>query len=140
VDEYGGYVLAITSAVGFAYTFYEGSHIRIDVLVRLLPRSLRMASWFIAHLSLIFVAALFAQHAVFLALESWDFGAFANTPLRTPLYIPQAIWAGGFCLFVIALVVRLAVILEGVLRSQWPEVVALLDTHEIVDRDAGGAD
>ena len=130
VDEYGGYALAITSAVGFAFTFYEGSHIRIDVLVRLLPRFLRITSSVVAHLSLIAVAALLANYAVDLTVESWEIGAFANTPLRTPLYIPQAVWSAGLCLFVIALVVRLAVILEGVARKQWPELIALLDTQE----------
>lgn len=127
VDEYGGYALAITSAIGFAYAFYEGAHIRIDVLIRRLPRSLRIVSSVVAHLSLLFVAGLFAKYTALLAIESWELGAFANTPLRTPLYIPQAVWAGGMFLFLVALAVRLAVILEGLVRRQWPDLVTLLD-------------
>lgn len=130
VDEYGGYALAVTSAIGFAFAFYEGSHIRIDVLVRRLPRSLRILSSVVAHLSLLVVAGLFAKYAVLLTIESWEINAFANTPLRTPLYVPQAIWAGGMCLFFVALSVRLLVMLEGVVRKQWPDLVALLDTRD----------
>lgn len=133
VDEYGGYALAVTSAIGFAFAFYEGSHIRIDVLVRRLPQSLRILSSLVAHLSLLVVAGLFAWYAALLTIESWEIDAFANTPLRTPLYIPQAIWAGGMGLFFVALSVRLLVIVEGVVRKQWPELVALLDS---ADEDA----
>ncbi|MBL6946398.1 MAG: TRAP transporter small permease [Rhodospirillales bacterium] len=130
VDEYGGYALAVTSAIGFAFAFYEGSHIRIDVLVTRLPRSLRILSSVVAHLSLLVVAWLFAKYAVLLTIESWEISAFANTPLRTPLFIPQAIWAGGMCLFFVALAVRLLKILEGVARKQWQDLVALLDTRD----------
>ena len=130
VDEYGGYALAVTSAIGFAYAFYEGSHIRIDVLVRRLPRGLRIASSLVAHLSLLFVAAFFAKYAVLLALESWDMESFANTPLRTPLFIPQAIWAGGMCLFALAIAIRLAVMLQTFLRKQWPVLVLMLDPKD----------
>jgi len=127
VDEYGGYALAISSAIGFAYAFYEGSHIRIDVLVRRLPRGLRIASSLVAHLSLFFVATFFAKYAVLLTLESLDMESFANTPLRTPLYIPQGIWAFGMCLFALAVGVRLLLILQGLLQKQWPLLISLLD-------------
>ena len=130
VDEYGGYALAVTSAIGFAYAFYEGAHIRIDVLVRRMPQSLRILSALVAHLSLLVVAGLFAKYAVLLTIESWEIDAFANTPLRTPLYIPQAIWAGGMCLFFVALLVRLFMIIEGAVRKQWPDLAALLDTRD----------
>lgn len=130
VDEYGGYALAISSAIGFAYAFYEGSHIRIDVLVRRLPRGLRIASSLVAHFSLFFVATFFAKYAVLLTLESWDMDSFANTPLRTPLVIPQGIWALGMCLFSLAVGVRLLVVLQGLLRKQWPLLISLLDPRD----------
>lgn len=130
VDEYGGYALALTSALGFAYAFYEGSHIKIDVLVRLLPRPFRIGSALLAQVSLLIVASILAHRAVLQALDSWELQAFANTPLRTPLYIPQAIWAAGICLFVAALAIRMTRILEGTFRKQWPELIALLDTDQ----------
>lgn len=130
VDEYGGYALAITSALGFTYAFYEGSHIKIDVLVRLFPRGFRIASALLAQISLLIVASILAYHAVYQALDSWEMQAFANTPLRTPLYIPQGIWAAGISLFVLALAFRLIRIFEHTLRRQWPSLVQLLDTDQ----------
>lgn len=130
VDEYGGYVLAITSAFGFAFAFYEGSHIRIDVLVRRLPRGLRIVSSLVALLSLLFVAAFIAKYTVLLAVESWDMESFANTPLRTPLFIPQAIWAAGICLFALAIAMRLLVMLQSALRRQWPLLALMLDPKD----------
>lgn len=130
VDEYGGYALAITSALGFTYAFYEGSHIKIDVLVRLFPRGFRIASALLAQISLLIVAAILAYHAAYQTLDSWEMQAFANTPLRTPLYIPQGIWAAGICLFVLALFFRLIRIMEHTLRRQWATLIQLLDTDQ----------
>ena len=130
VDEYGGYALALTSALGFAYAFYEGSHIKIDVLVRLLPRSWRICSALMAHISLFVVATILAYQAVLQALYSWNLKAFANTPLRTPLYIPQGIWAAGFCLFSLALGIRISMIVERTVRKQWAELLSLLDAEQ----------
>ena len=48
IDEYGGYALAVTSALGMAFCFYDHAHIRIDLLVRRLPSPLFRASSFIA--------------------------------------------------------------------------------------------
>lgn len=129
VDEYGGYALALTAALGLAYAFYEGTHIKIDVLVRLLPRHFRIGSSLLAQVTLFSIAAFFAYRTVLHAFESWELMAFANTPLRTPLYIPQGIWAAGFCLFMLVLAVRLLVIFEMVIRRQKTDLLALLDTN-----------
>lgn len=107
VDEYGGYALAITASLGFAYCFYEHAHIRIDLLTRKLPRRIGRGFVIFAILVLGVVAALLALESVKLAQESQFFGAFSNTPLRTPIVYPQAIWAAGFCLFFVAIVLRL---------------------------------
>jgi len=34
--------------------------------------------------------------------QSIEFGSLASTPLQTPLWIPQSLWAGGLVLFAIA--------------------------------------
>lgn len=130
IDEYGGYSLALTAALGLSYAFYESTHIRIDVLIRLLPKPLRIISGILALITLFGVAMFFAFITLSHAFESWNLGAFANTPLRTPLYIPQSIWAAGFCLFAMILGVRLLLLIEMAIRKQKSQVLNFLDTDQ----------
>lgn len=130
VDEYGGYALAITASLGLAYAFYEGTHIKIDVLVRLFPQPIRIASSLLAQVTLFGVASFLAYRTVLHTLESWELSAFANTPLRTPLYVPQGIWALGFTLFMIVLGIRLLLVLELAVRRNGTELKELLDTNQ----------
>jgi TRAP-type C4-dicarboxylate transport system permease small subunit len=111
IDEYGGYALAVTSALGMAYCFYEYAHIRIDLVVRRFPTKWLWASSFLAITTLGIVAGLFAVKAWSVVLESWEFGAYANTSLRTPMHIPQGLWATGFSLFFIAVMLRVIKVL-----------------------------
>ncbi len=115
VDEYGGYALATTASLGLAYCFYEHAHIRIDLVVRKLPRSLARVFGVIAIIALGSVVWMLAYEAVRLTQESHMFGAFSNTPLRTPIHYPQAIWAAGFGLFFIAILLRLLHVLQAAL-------------------------
>ncbi|KMK66538.1 TRAP transporter small permease subunit [Puniceibacterium sp. IMCC21224] len=115
IDEYGGYTLATTASLGLAYCFYEHAHIQIDVVVRKLPKRLGRVFAVIAILALGIVVGMLALGAIRLTDESYLFGAFSNTPLRTPIYYPQAIWAGGFCLFFLAIVLRLLHLLQTIL-------------------------
>lgn len=127
IDEYGGYALAVTSALGMAFCFYDHAHIRIDLLVRRLPRPLFRASSFIAIVTLGATAWYLASGAWSVTLESWEFGAFANTPLRTPLYIPQGIWATGLTIFFVAIVVRIVRIVLAVTSQNHKALSETLD-------------
>lgn len=130
VDEYGGYALAITASLGLTYAFYEGTHIKIDVLVRLLPQPVRIASSLLAQVTLFGVASFLAFRAILHTLESWEISAFANTPLRTPLCFPQGIWASGFTFFMIALGIRLLLVLELTVKRDGIKLKELLDTNQ----------
>lgn len=99
VDELGGYVLAITTGVGFASALLHRMHTRIDVAISYFPRIVQAILNTIA-------AALLAGFAVFMLLRAWDalqesidFGSRSSTPLQTPLWIPQTVWVAGIGLF-----------------------------------------
>jgi TRAP-type C4-dicarboxylate transport system permease small subunit len=99
VDEIGGYVLAATAAVGFAYALLHGIHTRIELALA------RMSTTLQAVLNTI-AAVMLAGFASFMALRAWaalsesiEFGSRASTPLQTPLWIPQTIWFSGLCFF-----------------------------------------
>ncbi|MEM7744835.1 MAG: TRAP transporter small permease [Pseudomonadota bacterium] len=117
IDEYGGYALAVTASLGMAYCFYEHAHIKIDLVVRKLPKRFARVLSVIAIVALGIVVGMLALEAFSLSEESYMFGAFSNTPLRTPIYYPQAIWALGFGLFVLAIVLRLLHIMQSLLLN-----------------------
>lgn len=99
VDEYGGYMLATLTAVGAAYALIERAHTRIEIVVERLPASLRAALNTISVLFMAGMATFMAWRAALAMLESREFQSLSGTPLMTPLWIPQALWATGMVLF-----------------------------------------
>ena len=99
VDEISGYALAITSACGFCWAFVTRSHMRITLLFPYLPPIARTLLNLLAALAL-------AGMALFCAWRGWNelmanfaSGRSSNTPLQTPLWIPQSFWFAGLALF-----------------------------------------
>jgi TRAP-type C4-dicarboxylate transport system permease small subunit len=114
--EVTGYMLAAGIAWALAHTLAKRAHIRVDVLVNMLPVPRR--AWL--HLvSLVLLGGFMA----FVAWTAWElvdesalFEAHDNSALRMPMVLPQGIWAVGitsFCLmaFVLLLESSLALLL-----------------------------
>jgi TRAP-type C4-dicarboxylate transport system permease small subunit len=98
-DEIGGYVLAFVGSLGMALTLLRRGHPRIDLFFRLFPDVVRDALHVLAQ-------AAMAAFALFMAWHAWGelqttlrFGAVTNTPLQTPLWVPQAVWLAGTAFF-----------------------------------------
>lgn len=114
-DEISGYVMAGIASWGMSYTLTELAHVRID-LIRLRLRPIGKAI-----LDLIAILAL-AITAVTIAYECWPVlhttitnQARANTPMATPLWIPQSIWLAGWLWFAFSssVLVLLTLVLLG---------------------------
>jgi TRAP-type mannitol/chloroaromatic compound transport system permease small subunit len=100
--ELSGYVLAISSSWSFAYALLRKAHIRIDVLYLRLSGTARAVLDLLA-LALLGVFCVFVVGAVIgVAADSYSQSSLANTPLRTPLWIPQWLWAFGLIWFSLA--------------------------------------
>ncbi|WP_110649853.1 TRAP transporter small permease subunit [Salinicola peritrichatus] len=99
VHEYSGYVLAVLSAWGLSHTLLERAHIRIDVLHGRLPALSQHTLNVISLLALNLVAWMIALNAYPVLTKSLANASTANTPLATPLWIPQLLWATGYCWF-----------------------------------------
>lgn len=99
VDEYGGYVLAIVGAIGFSHALVKRAHVRIEILRQpLSPRGQAIVDM-VALLALLFTAVVLVWVAAGVVSSTVSMNALSNTPLRTPLVIPQSIWAGALGLF-----------------------------------------
>jgi TRAP-type C4-dicarboxylate transport system permease small subunit len=125
-DELSGYALAISTSFGCIYAFFHRSHIRIDFVYRLLPRRLRSILDIASAVSLAVLAAVAAYFAMGQFWEALSFRALANTPLRTPLWIPQSLWAVGYGLFLLAVLVSVAESVLQLMRGEDAPVSQLL--------------
>lgn len=95
-DEISGYVIAGVAAWGFSYALVERAHVRIDVLTGRLPPAGRALFDLVSAASLMVVAALVTSYGWRVFSRSWERDSRANTPLETPLWIPQSIWLSGW--------------------------------------------
>ena len=99
VDEIGGYTTAIVSAFGFACALTVKGHTRVDFLLGRMPALLRAVLNALAYALLAGMAIYGAWRGWAVLQESIEFQAHANSPLQTPLWLPQGAWMIGLLLF-----------------------------------------
>lgn len=109
VDELSGYAMAIVSAAGFTYALTERAHMRITLAFPYLPKVICSVLHVVALLALAAMAVFCAvrgfaevQASIGVDKGSWldtENWRRANTPMRTPLWIPQFLWFAGLALF-----------------------------------------
>lgn len=97
--ELATYALAVGASWSFAYALLQRAHVRIDVLRRSLPQAARSALDLLALGSLVAFGLILSWHVLGTVQTSWKLGAKENTPLATPLVIPQALWLWGIAWF-----------------------------------------
>lgn len=107
-DELAGYVLAISTSWGLSFTLIRRANIRIDALYMRLRQGVTVWLDLVALLSMVCFMSFVTWFATGLWLNSIEMRSTANTPLQTPLWIPQGLWAAGFVVFLLVLLVLLA--------------------------------
>jgi TRAP-type C4-dicarboxylate transport system permease small subunit len=106
-DELSGYALAISTTWGFAFVLLARGNVRVDALYQRLPPRMRGVLDLVGLSALALFAIPLARHGYTVLQTSWELEALSNTPLKTPLWIPQALWVAGLVLFAVVLVVLL---------------------------------
>ena len=134
--ELTGYMMAVGMTWGLAGTLFERGHVRIDVLVQKMPLRVRVWLHLASLVALIVSTGFYTWGAVSLARDSFAFGATDLSTLRTPLVIPQGLWAAGFALLLLA---ALALALRAVRQlalGQYDEMDQALMARTYVDEAA----
>ena len=138
-EEVTGYVMAGVIAWGLPFALTERAHIRIDMGVRKLPSFVRDLVDVLALGTVAAVALAVAAYGWRVFEKSWTSGSLANTPLETPLWIPQAVWWTGWVWFAICAVLLTAV--AGALalarRSEEVRRIANMDEEFAATKDEG---
>ena len=104
-DEMASYALAIGTVWALSFALIERAHIRVDALYMRLPKRIGAACDILALASVLAFTGILTWFAAHVLLTSWSFEATANTPIGTPLWIPQGLWVLGLVVFVLTTIV-----------------------------------
>ncbi|MCG6122124.1 MAG: TRAP transporter small permease [Microvirga sp.] len=124
-DEISGYVMAGVAAWGFSYALVERAHVRIDVLTGLLPKSGRSIFDLLALLSITFVATLVTYWGWRVLSTTLTRGSRSNTPLETPMWIPQSVWLAGWAWLTVVSVILAICLLALMIARSWNDAEAV---------------
>lgn len=100
-DEISGYVMAAVASWGLACALLDRAHVRIDLIRQRLGSDGQALMDIFAMIVANGVILLIAYHSWPVLQKTIERNSHANTPLETPLWIPQGIWFGGWVWFAI---------------------------------------
>ncbi|MFP6850679.1 MAG: TRAP transporter small permease [Pseudomonas sp.] len=106
-DELSSYAFAISISWALAFTALERANVRVDVIYQYLPVRLSALLDWIALVSLGVFSVYLTYYAYDVAMTSWLNNSAANTPLATPLWVPQSLWVLGLAWFSMVLALML---------------------------------
>ena len=106
-DELAAYLFAVGTTWSLAHVLVTRGHVRIDVLYANLSPRLRAILDIIALLMLGVVALAMLDRSFDLVHSNFVEWNRSNTPLRTPLSLPQMPWMFGLALFLFSICVAL---------------------------------
>ncbi|HUH40238.1 MAG TPA: TRAP transporter small permease [Castellaniella sp.] len=124
-DEIGGYIVAIMAAFGFTYALLQHAHTRIDVFYQWMSTPVRVVANLVAMAGLSSYAGFIAWRAWGTLMESIEYSSTANTPLRTPQWIPQSIWFIGLLFFAVVSLLLLLHAIRLVMQGRARESLQL---------------
>lgn len=118
-EEISGYVMAIATSWGMAFTLLELGHVRIDILRSRPGRLGRAVFDLFAMMVLTGAVTLIAIKCWPVLARSLAYSSRANTPLETPLALVQAPWFAGWAWFALVAWATLAAALISVLKGRF---------------------
>ncbi len=126
VNDLVAWFCAAASFFAMAHAFKHGDFVRVNLLLEKLPpgprRALEIACLAIGTVSVAYLA-FWANKFTY---DSWSFGEVAQGLLPIPIWIPQASFALGSLLLLVALVDELVIVLRG---GRPTYVVAVEERH-----------
>lgn len=101
--DYASYAMAAASFLGFAHALTRGSHIRVSLLLNVVPGGVRrvIEIWcFAIGAAIMWYFVYYCQRFVF---WSWKFNDISQGQDKTPLWIPQLAMLFGAVILAVAL-------------------------------------
>lgn len=112
-EDFAGWLLSATIFLGLAYTFHNGGHIRVTMLLTRLSVKNRRSLEFFNIIIGILISGYAAFYTILTTYDSYDFGDVTDTYLAIPLWILQLPMATGSLFLFIAMVDSFIEMLNG---------------------------
>jgi TRAP-type C4-dicarboxylate transport system permease small subunit len=107
-DEFAGYAMAASSFLALAYTFNTGGHIRVAMLLNVLPSAGKRWLDALCLLTGIGITGYFAWSSAVMTWQSYVFDEMGQGVFAVPLWIPQIAMTLGIVALLVALLDNLA--------------------------------
>jgi TRAP-type C4-dicarboxylate transport system permease small subunit len=134
-DEISGYVMAIATSWGMAFTLLELGHVRIDLMRSRLTAGPKALLDLFAMLVMTLVISLIAWKSWPVVANSIANSSTANTPLETPLTLVQLPWFAGWLWFAVTawltLLAALMLVLKGRLSDSEKAIGAFAEVETL---------
>lgn len=142
-DELSSYAFAISTTWSLAFATLQRANVRVDIIYQYLPvRVSAVLDW----LSLVCLGTFIGfvtYYGYGVVAESIANNAQANTPLGTPLAIPQGFWFGGLvfmCLILALMLIRASVALVTGDLETVKAVAGVRSTQEEAEEEAAAGE
>jgi TRAP-type C4-dicarboxylate transport system permease small subunit len=111
-DEFAAWAMAAAGFLGLPYALHCGSHIRVSVVARFVPKSLHQAMEVLATGIALVLSAYLAGYIAVFVFESWRFNEVSQGLVPVPLWLPQLPMVLGSTLLTVAFLERLVCVLR----------------------------
>ncbi|MGO1461768.1 MAG: TRAP transporter small permease [Marinobacter sp.] len=111
--ELASFLLLGATFFGLAYTFWQGGHIRVTLVLQQLPKHVQRIMDMAVTLVAAAVTGFATWHSAWLTWDSYDYGDLSIGMVPVPLWIPQLVMTLGLAWLLIALLDALASLATG---------------------------
>ncbi|RLC39499.1 MAG: hypothetical protein DRH33_02685 [Candidatus Nealsonbacteria bacterium] len=111
VLEVSSYLLAASWFLSASYTLRTNGHVRVNVFANILNEHTLRILDILATIFGIILCVIFFRAVYILTIDSYFFHKTSFSPLRAPLYIPQAFVAIGMFFMLLQMIMRLILLL-----------------------------
>ncbi|MDQ8033758.1 MAG: TRAP transporter small permease [Bordetella sp.] len=142
-DELSSYAFAISTSWALAFATLQRANVRVDVIYQHLPvRVAAVLDWVALVAMAVFMVTL-SYYAYDVVATSWQQQSTANTPLATPLWVPQGMWLLGLfwmCLTVALMLLRASLALVTGDFALVKELCGVRSTQEEAEEEAAAGE
>jgi len=112
-EDFAGWLLSATIFFGLAYTFQQGGHIRVTMLLTRLSEKKRRYQEFLNLVIGLAISGYLAFYTLYTVYDSYDYEEVTDTYLVVPLWMVQSPMALGSLFLFIAMLDSFALMLRG---------------------------
>jgi TRAP-type C4-dicarboxylate transport system permease small subunit len=112
-EDFAGWILSATIFFGLAYTFHEGGHIRVTIMLNRCSAKKQLFFEYINIVVGLAISGFLAYYTIVTVYDSFDYHEVTDTYLAVPLWMVQTPMAIGSLFLFIALIDAFVDMLTG---------------------------